>query len=174
MLVLLQFEQKLLSNMWFHRWLTLFCFSCTLPICQRIRRIHYTRMRGSSQCACDWTVCVGFNVWTHVVCLYVVLFWHTWAPVAIPQMLNLLSGCGGKSRRDGRGSRSVSSLPRFHCILTCCSKTQIMDQVELHSQGTCIARKGGAENWGGGIMEGKRDRRASFYLPPSSWRPTGS
>lgn len=37
MLTILKFEQKFVSNMWCHRWLTLFCFSCTFPICQQNR-----------------------------------------------------------------------------------------------------------------------------------------
>ena len=52
MLILLQFEQKFLSNMQCHRWLTLFCSSCTFPICQQIGWMHYMRIRRASQCAC--------------------------------------------------------------------------------------------------------------------------
>lgn len=107
MLILLQFEQKFLSNMQCHRWLTLFCSSCTFPICQQIDWIHYMRTRRSGHCACA---------------CYVQVF------MPVSSVLSPLLGCRGQSTKNNQGSHPDSLWPHLYCISNYCS--QIMHQVE--------------------------------------------
>ncbi len=125
------------------------------------------------------------------MCLYVQIWmfgpvWWTWMWMFMScfrklsmSLSNALLGCGGQSGRNNQGSHPVSLWPCLRCISNYCSQTHIRHKEELLSRGTWVGGEGAEmgsigflSEWGRDEMEGKWDIEASFYLPPSSWRPT--